>query len=221
MSWGTDAWARLAELPVRVDHAELSFPSVVVSSGWERVSTVIALHGDGEVGLGEDVTYEADEHRAVEASGPPLDPTGEHTLGEFCAGIEALDLFPAGAPSARGVPQLPQVGVGVCRAGSRAASERDGPRHDPRAGATTVTFVASTRPVIRRRSARSTRCSQRYRTCASSSMPPLIGTRRSSTISRLWAARTASTSRRSTRAPSSTSTSRPSRRSRSRPRSPR
>lgn len=98
MGWGEEAWARLAELPVRVDHVELSFPSVTVSSGWERVTTVIALHGDGEIGLGEDVVYEAEEHRAVEAHGPALDATGEHTLAEFCAGIEATDLFPTGAP---------------------------------------------------------------------------------------------------------------------------
>jgi hypothetical protein len=99
MSWGEDAWGRLAELPVRVDHVELAFPSLTVGGGWERVTTVITLHGDGETGVGEDVTYEADEHRSVEAAGPPLDPTGEHTLGEFCAGIEAVDLFPAGAPA--------------------------------------------------------------------------------------------------------------------------
>lgn len=99
MSWGQDAWDRLAELPVRVDHVDLAFPSLVVSSGWERVTTVITLHGDGETGVGEDVTYEAEEQRAVEVAGPPLDPRGEHTLGEFCAGIEAADLFPTGAPN--------------------------------------------------------------------------------------------------------------------------
>jgi len=99
MSWGDDAWERLAELPVRVDHVELTFPELVVSSGWERVTTVIELHGDGETGVGEDVTYEAEEQRAVQAAGPPLDPSGEHTLGEFCAGIEATDLFPCQAPN--------------------------------------------------------------------------------------------------------------------------
>lgn len=99
MGWGEDAWARLAELPLRVDAVRLSFPSVTVSSGWERVTTVIELSGDGEIGLGEDVTYEAEEHRAVEATGPALDVTGEHTLGEFCAGIEAADLFPSAPPA--------------------------------------------------------------------------------------------------------------------------
>ena len=93
MGWGQDAWARLAELPVRVDRVELSFPSITVSSGWERVTTVVALHGDGEIGLGEDVTYEADEHRAIEAAGPPIDPTGEHTLGEFW-GLTTVAQFP-------------------------------------------------------------------------------------------------------------------------------
>ncbi len=49
--------------------------------------------------LGEDVVYEAEEHTAPSRRhGPALDVVGEHTLAEFCAGIEATDLFPTGAP---------------------------------------------------------------------------------------------------------------------------
>ncbi|MEH3055125.1 MAG: hypothetical protein PGN13_14190 [Patulibacter minatonensis] len=98
MSWGAEAWARLAALPLQVERVELSFPSVTVSSGWERVTTVITLHGAGETGVGEDVVYEAEEHRAIEAAGPPVDVRGERTLGELCAVVAATDLFPAGAP---------------------------------------------------------------------------------------------------------------------------
>lgn len=98
MSWSERAWAELAALPLRIDQVELSFPSITVRSGWERVTTVIALSGAGETGLGEDVTYEAEEHRAVEAAGAPVDPTAVQTLGEFCALVAETDLFPGGAP---------------------------------------------------------------------------------------------------------------------------
>ncbi|MBO9534919.1 MAG: hypothetical protein J7513_18240 [Solirubrobacteraceae bacterium] len=97
-AWAEEAWTRLAALPLQVDEVSLSFPSITVRSGWERVTTVIALHGAGEEGLGEDVTYEAEEHRAVEAAGAPLDATGQWTLGSFCERVAATDLFPSGAP---------------------------------------------------------------------------------------------------------------------------
>ena len=40
-----------------------------VSSDFTRVSTVIRLHGDGEEGIGEDVTYDADDQDALQEAG--------------------------------------------------------------------------------------------------------------------------------------------------------
>ncbi len=96
---GLDAWQQLAALPLQIEQVELRFPSLTVSSGWERRTTVILLHGGGHTGAGEDVTYEAPEHAAVEAAGPPLDLTGEWLLGTLCERLADTDLFPAGAPN--------------------------------------------------------------------------------------------------------------------------
>ena len=46
---------RLAGLPLRVDGYSLAGLQANVSSGFERLSTVVHLHGDGAEGVGEDV----------------------------------------------------------------------------------------------------------------------------------------------------------------------
>jgi L-alanine-DL-glutamate epimerase-like enolase superfamily enzyme len=56
---------------------------------------VIHVWGDGEDGLGEDVTYDALDHVALQDAGPTLDLTGYATLGEFCELMGDLDTFPA------------------------------------------------------------------------------------------------------------------------------
>ena len=43
-----------------------------VSSEFERKSTLIHLRGDGQEGVGEDVTYDARDHEVLQASGPGL-----------------------------------------------------------------------------------------------------------------------------------------------------
>ena len=89
---------RLADLPLAVEGYGLDGLARTVSSGFERLTTVVRLQGGGEEGLGEDVTYDADEHREQLARGPSLDLSGEWTLATFAAHLDGLDLFPAGAP---------------------------------------------------------------------------------------------------------------------------
>jgi hypothetical protein len=74
----------VATLPLRVSSYELERLEQAVSSGFTRVTTVIRLRGAGEEGVGEDVTYEADQHP------PPADLplAGEHTLDSFSAALE-------------------------------------------------------------------------------------------------------------------------------------
>jgi hypothetical protein len=85
----------LANLPVEVDGYALSGLSAEVSPTFTRVCTVITISGDGGVdGVGEDVTYHPEDHEALWAAGPVLDLAGSWTLGELCARIESLDLFP-------------------------------------------------------------------------------------------------------------------------------
>jgi hypothetical protein len=91
-------YERIAELPVTVDGYALDGLARTVSSGFERLTTVIRLQGAGEEGVGEDVTYEADDHRAQQELGPVLDLAGPSTFDELAARIGETDLFPAGAP---------------------------------------------------------------------------------------------------------------------------
>jgi L-alanine-DL-glutamate epimerase-like enolase superfamily enzyme len=84
---------RLSELPLEVEGYELRGEEFTTPD-FERLSTVIALQGGGEEGLGEDVTYDAVDHVALQDAGPVLDLTGHATLGEFCDFIGETDTFP-------------------------------------------------------------------------------------------------------------------------------
>ena len=86
---------RLADLPLRIESYTLERLQRDVSSAFTRVSTLIRLRGEGEEGIGEDVTYDAVDHDALQAAGPVLELAGEWTLGAFCDHVEALDLWPS------------------------------------------------------------------------------------------------------------------------------
>ena len=86
---------RLASLPVEVDGYSLEGLEANVSSDFTRLSTVIRMSGTGHEGVGEDVTYDALDHVALQDAGPVLDLAGSRTLGEFCELVGSLDLFPA------------------------------------------------------------------------------------------------------------------------------
>ncbi len=87
-------YAKLAPLPLRVDDYELEGLQLDVSSGFTRKSTVIHLRGGGHEGLGEDVVYDAEDQEKLQAAGPVQPLAGDWTLGDFCAHVDALDLFP-------------------------------------------------------------------------------------------------------------------------------
>src|SRR6202035_841201 len=60
---------------------------------FERKSTLIHLRGDGEEGIGEDVTYDAVDHEIFQAAGPGLTLAGGYTLASFSAHLAAHSLF--------------------------------------------------------------------------------------------------------------------------------
>src|SRR3954463_14847619 len=91
-------YERVAELPLTVESYALEGIARQGSSGFERLTTVIRLRGAGEEGIGEDVTYDADEHRSQQELGPILELAGEWTVDSFSARLGELDLFPSGAP---------------------------------------------------------------------------------------------------------------------------
>jgi hypothetical protein len=84
----------LADLPLEIEGYELEALELNLP-GFDRLSTVIHIRGGGEEGLGEDVTYDALDHLALQDAGPTLDLTGPATLGELCELLGELDTFPA------------------------------------------------------------------------------------------------------------------------------
>jgi L-alanine-DL-glutamate epimerase-like enolase superfamily enzyme len=84
----------LAQLPLEVEGYTLEGLRAQVSSGFERLTTVVHLQGAGLQGIGEDVVYDGVDHEALQEAGPVLDLRGRYTLAEFCELIDSLDLFP-------------------------------------------------------------------------------------------------------------------------------
>jgi hypothetical protein len=87
-------YERLANLPVRLDGYALEGLKAEVSSGFERLSTVVHMQGAGEEGVGEDVVYDGVDQTALQEAGPVHDLAGEYALGELCDRLDELDLFP-------------------------------------------------------------------------------------------------------------------------------
>jgi hypothetical protein len=102
------SWDSVAALPLHIDGYALEGLERDVSSAFTRKSTVIRLHGGEHEGVGEDVTYDGEDHDALQAAGPGLPLAGDWTLESFCDHVEALGLWPepprggAGRPAPRG-----------------------------------------------------------------------------------------------------------------------
>jgi hypothetical protein len=96
-------WDQLAGLPVEIDGYELEGLVQSVSSDFERKSTLIRLRGGGQEGVGEDVTYDAEDHEILQAAGPTLPLAGSFTLAGFCEHLAGVELFPE--PAQREVSQ--------------------------------------------------------------------------------------------------------------------
>jgi hypothetical protein len=82
----------LAGLALELDGYELERTSLDVSTGFTRITTTVVMHGGGEQGRGEDVTYTGADHDGFPA-GLPL--AGAATLGELSERLEGRDLFAA------------------------------------------------------------------------------------------------------------------------------
>jgi hypothetical protein len=89
-----NTWERIADLPLEVEAYELEPLRALVSSEFERRSTVIRMVGAGHEGLGEDVTYDAVDHDILQGVGPNLLLQGSWTIGSFSEHLASLDLFP-------------------------------------------------------------------------------------------------------------------------------
>src|SRR6266516_7828771 len=82
-------WNRLAGLDLEIEASATERRGVEVSTEFTRVTTVLSLRGAGEEGVGEDVTYTAEDHEWF----PEVDPPGRTTLADFSRRLDDLVLF--------------------------------------------------------------------------------------------------------------------------------
>jgi hypothetical protein len=87
-------YAVVADLPLTIESHELERLEQAVSSEFTRVTTIVRLRGGGEEGLGEDVTYSAEDHERFAGPGAALPLAGEWTLRSFSEHLEGLDFWP-------------------------------------------------------------------------------------------------------------------------------
>jgi hypothetical protein len=86
-------WEKVADLELRVDGYRLQRRESSTWSGWTRVTTTVELDGEGELGEGEDVTYEAELHDDVPTD---LMLAGTWTLEDFSHRLDGLDALAEG-----------------------------------------------------------------------------------------------------------------------------
>ena len=87
-------WELVRDLPLRVEGYRLEALGMEIGGGFHRVTTVIHLEGAGEEGVGEDVTYDAEEQLAFVQAGPVLPLASDGTLAGFSRRLDELELFP-------------------------------------------------------------------------------------------------------------------------------
>ena len=81
------------DLPLRIDGYSLDGLEQQARPDFLRKTTVVHLHGAGEEGIGEDVTYEAAEHDRQQQRGPTLPLAGDWTLDTFSQHLATQPLF--------------------------------------------------------------------------------------------------------------------------------
>jgi len=81
------------DLELQVDDYDLEQDERETSSGFRRATTVVSLYGDGEVGRGEDVTYDTEAHETFRDVPPAFPVTGTYSLDAFSDQLSAVDLF--------------------------------------------------------------------------------------------------------------------------------
>jgi L-alanine-DL-glutamate epimerase-like enolase superfamily enzyme len=90
----------VAGLGLEIESYELAGLQSDVSSDFTRRTTIVTLHGAGETGVGEDVTYDGDEQARHQRNGAVHELKGRHTIDSFSQLLGSLDLFPGSEPTA-------------------------------------------------------------------------------------------------------------------------
>ncbi|MGH3134949.1 MAG: hypothetical protein ACRDPV_00465 [Gaiellaceae bacterium] len=81
------------DLPLRIEGCSLEGLELQARPEFLRKTTVVHLHGAGEEGIGEDVTYEAAEHDRLQERGPTFPLAGDWTLHTFSQHLATVALF--------------------------------------------------------------------------------------------------------------------------------
>jgi L-alanine-DL-glutamate epimerase-like enolase superfamily enzyme len=84
---------RVADLPLVVEGYELERLEQPISPEFTRVTTLVRLRGDGEEGIGEDVTYSGESHDRLHAA-ERHNLGGDWTLASLSEQLDGLELFP-------------------------------------------------------------------------------------------------------------------------------
>jgi len=130
-------YARLAGLPLAIEGHGLELMQQAVSSGFNRVTTVVTLRGRGFVGVGEDITYEEEAHAAALSERSAYALAGTHSLGGFSELLQTL--LPAGdSPHPRWGFEAAALDLALLQAGRTLGGVLDRPSRP-------VRFVMSTR----------------------------------------------------------------------------
>jgi L-alanine-DL-glutamate epimerase-like enolase superfamily enzyme len=79
------------DLPVTIEGYALERLEHTVSSGFTRVSTIVAVHGGGLTGHGEDVSYMPEDQETFPTD---LPLAGSRRLGDLSEAVGAMALFP-------------------------------------------------------------------------------------------------------------------------------
>jgi len=92
----TGTYDLVAGLPLTIESYALERRELTVTSGFTRVTTVIRLRGRGEEGIGEDVTYSAEDGTAFQrklGDGALALAGSWASLDDFSRRLDELDLF--------------------------------------------------------------------------------------------------------------------------------
>ena len=89
---------RVADLALHVEGYDLELREQDTSSDFVRTSTIVSLHGDGETGRGEDVTYDSEPHYELIEDPPELPLESVETFADVSELIGGADLFVGDPP---------------------------------------------------------------------------------------------------------------------------
>ena len=92
-------YERVSNLELEIKDYHLEQRERDTSSGFTRATTIVSLHGDGETGRGEDVTYDNDVHETLRSTAAAFPVTGAYTLEEFSDQLSEIDFFLGNEPN--------------------------------------------------------------------------------------------------------------------------